>query len=202
VKLTAEQAERLEVRATLPGTNIKNAFCSAGAWDRGGAHGNGYLDQGRQLATGARGNGSTVHSQSHGRCVCTVTIVEIDDAESREEQACNSRHHNCFTKSYHRPTQSWILISSFGDLALPVHGPVRDRERHSRARPCGLFIDTPGGCGAEVENLRSIVSFCRSISLAVAFSLEVVCRCSPAAWHRGPSRRRPRRQGAVLVVRL
>jgi hypothetical protein len=87
------------------------------------------------------------------------------------------------------------------DLGLPMHGRVRDRERHSRARSRQRSIDTLRERVPEVENLRTIVSFCRSISLAVTFSSEAVCRRSRAAWHRGQSRRRPLRQGAVLVVR-
>lgn len=85
---------------------------------------------------------------------------------------------------------------------LPLHGPVRDKEGHSHASQRQRFIDTLEGRGAEVENLRAIVSFYSSISLAVTSSfLEAVCRCSPAAWRRGPSRRRPLRQGAAPVVR-
>lgn len=85
--------------------------------------------------------------------------------------------------------------------ALSMNGPVRDKETASRGSQRQHLIDTLEGRGAEVENLRAIVSFCRSISLAVTSSLEAVCRCSPAAWRRGPSRRRPLRQGAGPVVR-
>lgn len=88
-----------------------------------------------------------------------------------------------------------------GNLGLPNARICLRQRRHSPASQRQRSIDTLGGRVPEVENLRAIVSFYRSINLAVTLSSEAVCRRSRAAWHRGQFRRRPLRQGAVLVVR-
>lgn len=142
---------------------------------------------------------------------CTVRVMAGAFASSPSSRltipkAVRSRHVTpATTIAFRRITMNRPKVGfspgRSGDLGPPMHGPVRDRERHSRASQRQRFIDTLGGRGAEVENLRAIVSFYRSISLAVTFSSEAVCRRSRAAWHRGPYRKRPLRQGAVLVVR-
>ena len=142
---------------------------------------------------------------------CTVRVMAgvfapSPSSRSTMPKAVRSRHVTpATTIAFRRVTMDRPRVGfspgRLGDLGLPMHGPVRDRERHSRASRRQRFIDTLGGRGAEVENLRAIISFYRSISLAVTFSLEAVCRRSPAAWRRGSSRKPQLRQGAVLVVR-
>lgn len=140
---------------------------------------------------------------------CTVRVMAgvlapSPSSRSTMPKPVRSRHVNpATTIAFRRVTMTGQELGSHqvARRLAPMHGPVRDKERHSHASQRQRFIDTLEGRGAEVENLRAIVSFYRSISLAVTSSLEAVCRCSPAAWRRGPSRRRPLRQGAVPVAR-